>query len=162
MYIKCFQLSISDSSHTTLIFFLSLKHLKMIFARSKHFERHVLCYMRMVPDYTDFLFVYLFICSLLSLFLVYLALFPICKKLLQHLHSYIILWSKISYFYILLSQGTKVPLVTCNSERNLGRTSNAVGRVLWEELLVEVILHITPLCSLLHTLLKDKCMCLQD
>ena len=34
-------------------------------------------------------------------------------------------------------------------------------RVLWEELLEEVILHITPLCSLLHTLLKDKCMCLQ-
>ena len=29
-------------------------------------------------------------------------------------------------------------------------------------LLKEVILHITPLCSLLHTLLKDKCMCLQD
>ena len=35
--------------------------------------------------------------------------------------------------------------------------------MLWEELLKEVILHITPLCSLLHTLLKDKtfsaCVC---
>ena len=30
------------------------------------------------------------------------------------------------------------------------------GQVLWEELLKEVILHITPLCSLLHKLLKDK------
>ena len=45
------------------------------------------------------------------------------------------------------------------------RTSNSsqstcpVGRVLWKELLEEVILHITPLCSLLHTLLKDKCVC---
>ena len=36
------------------------------------------------------------------------------------------------------------------------------GRVLWEELLNKAKLHITPLCSLLHTLLKDKCMCLQD
>ena len=50
----------------------------------------------------------------------------------------------------------------------LERTSNSspstrpTGRVLWEELLEEVVLHITPLCSLLHTLLKDKCMCLQD
>ena len=52
-----------------------------------------------------------------------------------------------------------------------------VGRVLWEELLKEVIWacsprnffnkngviwceHITPLCSLLHTLLKDKCLCI--
>ena len=30
--------------------------------------------------------------------------------------------------------------------------------MLWEELLEDVILHITPLCSLLHTVLKDKCM----
>ena len=30
--------------------------------------------------------------------------------------------------------------------------------MLWEELIEEVILHITPSCSLLHTLLKDKCM----
>ena len=51
---------------------------------------------------------------------------------------------------------------------SLERTSNSsqstrpVGRVLWEELLEEVRLHITPLCSLLHTLLKDKCTCLQD
>ena len=31
-----------------------------------------------------------------------------------------------------------------------------------KESLDEVIFHITPLCSLLHMLLKDKCMCLQD
>ena len=36
------------------------------------------------------------------------------------------------------------------------------GQVILGNLLEEVILHITPLCSLLHTLLKDKCMCLQD
>ena len=46
-------------------------------------------------------------------------------------------------------------------EWNLERTSNSpnsscpVGWVLWDELLKEVILHITPLCSLLHILLKD-------
>ena len=49
-----------------------------------------------------------------------------------------------------------------NYEWNLERTSNSPqstcpeGTVLWEELLGEVILHITPLCSLLHMLLKDK------
>ena len=31
--------------------------------------------------------------------------------------------------------------------------------MLCEELLEEDMLHITLLCSLLHTLLKDKCMC---
>ena len=32
--------------------------------------------------------------------------------------------------------------------------------MLWDELLEEVILHITPLCSLLHILLKDgECVC---
>ena len=57
---------------------------------------------------------------------------------------------------------------TRNYERNLERTSYSsqstrpVGRVLWEELLKEVILHITHLCCLLHTLLKDKFMRLQD
>ena len=35
-----------------------------------------------------------------------------------------------------------------------------VGQVLWKVLLEEVTLHITLLCSLLHTLLKDECMCL--
>ena len=44
---------------------------------------------------------------------------------------------------------------------NSFQSTRPVGRVLWEELLEEVILHITPLCSLLHTLLKDKCVCLQ-
>ena len=53
-------------------------------------------------------------------------------------------------------------------ERNLERMSNSsqstrpTGRALWGELLEDVILQITPLCSLLHTLLKDKSMCLQD
>ena len=58
----------------------------------------------------------------------------------------------------------------CGQTRNLERTSNSsqstcpTGQVLWEDLLKEVILHITPLhvCSLLHTLLKDKCMCLDE
>ena len=51
---------------------------------------------------------------------------------------------------------------------NLERTSNSslstglVGRELWDELIEQFLLYITPLCSLLHTLLKDKCMCLQD
>ena len=46
----------------------------------------------------------------------------------------------------------------CNYERNLERMSNSsqsfrpVGRVLWQEKLEAVVLHITPLCSLLHTL----------
>ena len=32
--------------------------------------------------------------------------------------------------------------------------------MLWDELLEKVILHITPLCSLLHILLKDgECVC---
>ena len=51
-------------------------------------------------------------------------------------------------------------------ERNLERASDStqctgpVGRVLWEEELLEEV--ITPIYSLLHTLLKDKCMGLQD
>ena len=55
-----------------------------------------------------------------------------------------------------------------NYEWNLESTSNSsqsthpVERVLWEEILEKVKLHITSLCSLLHTLLKDKCMCLPD
>ena len=62
------------------------------------------------------------------------------------------------------------PLVisACNYKWNIERMSNSsqstcpVGQVLLEKLLQEVILHNTPLCSLLHLLLKDKCMCLQD
>ena len=48
----------------------------------------------------------------------------------------------------------------CNLERmsNSSKSTRPVGRVLWEELFEELILHITPLCSLLQTLLKDKCM----
>ena len=45
---------------------------------------------------------------------------------------------------------------------NTPQSTHPVGQVLWEELLEDVILPITPLCSLLHTLLKDKYMCLQD
>ena len=66
------------------------------------------------------------------------------------------------------NRGQKFHSSARNYEGNLERTSNSsqstrpVGRVLWEELLEEVKLHITPLCSLLHTLLKDKCTCLQD
>ena len=79
-------------------------------------------------------------------------------------------------------QGTKIPLIRLYLWANLERMCNSyqstgpAGRVLWEELLEEVILHITPLCSLLHTLLsskqytlwifvrvlRDKCMCLQE
>ena len=51
-------------------------------------------------------------------------------------------------------------------ELNLERTSNSphsfrpVGRVLWDELLEKFILHITPLWSLLHILLKEsECFC---
>ena len=43
---------------------------------------------------------------------------------------------------------------------NSSYSSQPVGRVLWDELPEEVILHITPLCSLLHKLLKDgECVC---
>ena len=52
------------------------------------------------------------------------------------------------------------PLVI-TSEIWKGREILLKALVLWEELL-EVLLHITPLCSLLHTLLKDSCMCLLD
>ena len=67
-----------------------------------------------------------------------------------------------------LSSGQKFHSSVRNYERHLEKTSNSsqspcpVGRELWEELLEEVILHNTFLCSLLHKLLKDKCMCLQD
>ena len=66
------------------------------------------------------------------------------------------------------NQGTKFHLYARNYKLNLERMSNSfqstrpIGRVLWIELLEEVILHITPLCSLLHTLLKEMCMCLRD
>ena len=63
-----------------------------------------------------------------------------------------------------LFRGQKFRSFTRNYERNLDGMSNSSQstrptgrRVLWEELLEEVILHITPLCSLLHMLLKDKC-----
>ena len=39
---------------------------------------------------------------------------------------------------------------------NSSQSTRPVGRVLWEKLLEEVILHITPLCSLLHTLFKGQ------
>ena len=49
-----------------------------------------------------------------------------------------------------------------NYQLNLKRMSNSSQSTRPTELLEEVILHITPLCSLLHMLLKDKCMCLLD
>ena len=60
-------------------------------------------------------------------------------------------------------RGQKFHLSACNYERNLERTNNSsqstrpVGRVLWERITRGS--HITLLCSLLHTLLKDTCMC---
>ena len=48
--------------------------------------------------------------------------------------------------------------ITHNYEWNLERTSNSSQALV----LSRKSLHITPLCSLLLTLLKDKCMCLQD
>ena len=43
---------------------------------------------------------------------------------------------------------------------NSFHSSRPVGRVLWDELIEGVVLHITPLCSLLHILLKDgECVC---
>ena len=60
------------------------------------------------------------------------------------------------------NRGQKFNLSSRNYEWNLERMSISsqstcpTGQVLWEELLQEVILLITPLCSLLHTLLKDK------
>ena len=45
---------------------------------------------------------------------------------------------------------------------NSSQSTRPIGRLLWKELLEGVILHITPLCSLLQTPSKDKCMCLQD
>ena len=56
------------------------------------------------------------------------------------------------------------PLVI-TSEIWKGQVNLPKGRVLWEELLEEVILHISPLCSLLYYLfflLKEMYMCLQD
>ena len=62
--------------------------------------------------------------------------------------------------------GTKNQLViTSKIWKRRSKSSQStcpVGQVLWEEFLKEVILHITCLCSLLHTLLKDTCTCLQD
>ena len=54
---------------------------------------------------------------------------------------------------------------TCSlikSEIKKGQVILPKARILQDELLKKVILHITPLCSLLHMLLKDVCICLQD
>ena len=72
------------------------------------------------------------------------------------------------HLYACTCRGQKFHLSARYYKSNLERMSNSsqstrpTGRVLWEELLEEVILHITPLCCLLHTLLKYKCMCLED
>ena len=99
MYIYCFQLSIS-----------ALKHLKMVFTQSKHFERHVLCYMWILTGYTF----YLFNCLLIYLFLIHfnqfvfglsLTLFQICinrftTSRIAFIHH---IFKQIFYCYILLS-----------------------------------------------------------
>ena len=59
-------------------------------------------------------------------------------------------------------RGQKFHLSAHNYEWNLERTSNFSQQVFCKELLEESILHITPLSYLLHTLLKDNCMCLQE
>ena len=63
-------------------------------------------------------------------------------------------------------RGQKFHSSTRNYEWNGERMSNSSPStrpvVLWEELLEEVILHITPLSYLLHTLLMNKCLSLQD
>ena len=80
----------------------------------------------------------------------------------------IIHFLKVSCKDQITSRGQRFHSSARNYEGNLERTSNSsqstrpIGRVLWEELLKEVILHITPLCSLLHTFLKDKYMHLQE
>ena len=64
------------------------------------------------------------------------------------------------------SQDPSAQIVNESLERtsNSSQSTRPAGRVLWKELPKEVLLHITPLCTLLHTLLKDKtkCMSLQD
>ena len=65
---------------------------------------------------------------------------------------------KLCIFWYLLHMrtGQKFHLSARNSEWNLERTSIfSQGRISQGS-------HITPLCSLLHLLLKVKCMCLQD
>ena len=77
-------------------------------------------------------------------------------------------WSTAILFFLIWVRGKKFHSSARYYDWNLERTSNSsqrtcpTGQVLWEKLLEEVISHITLLCSLLHTLLKDKCMYLQD
>ena len=66
-----------------------------------------------------------------------------------------------NYFLIMEKSWKNHGILFLNFCGNPAQSTHPVRRVLWKELLEEVI-HITPLCSLLHTLLKDKCMCLQD
>ena len=127
MYIYCFQLSISDPSHNPLISFISLKHLKMVFAQSKHFERHVLCYMRIDTGCSYYLliylivylFIYLFIYSSFSssvLYLVYLHPFPNLHKSFYNIYVTIQNgWNnRISYgcVYAQIRSGLGMHLVT--------------------------------------------------
>ena len=95
------------------------------------------------------------------------------ELLWNNTHTVYVTMFDLRYMWVDLSKpmtvrGQKLHSSACNYEWNLERTSNSsqstrpVGKVLWEELLDEVIINITPLCSLLHKLLKDKCMCLQD
>ena len=86
------------------------------------------------------------------------------KKTLAQRH-----WNLIIYLLLScqrVSREQKFHSSARNYKWNLERTSNScqsthsAGRVLWEELLEEVIL--LPHVLNLHTLSKDKCMCLQD
>ena len=74
---KCIS-TVTDSSHTPLILSISLKHLKMVVAQAKHFERHVLCYIRIATGYTC-LFIYIFVPLSLPQFVFGLSLLPLSQ-----------------------------------------------------------------------------------
>ena len=62
-------------------------------------------------------------------------------------------------------KSTRLLVITSKIKKRMSNSSQStrpVGCVLWEELLWEDKLHITQFCSLLHMLLKDKFVCLQD
>ena len=125
MHIYCFQLSKTDPSHTPLILFIYLKHLKRAFAKLNHVENHVICYMRIVTCYTYTLylfFIYLSISLSLSQFVVglsltllsnYTNLFTIPRNAVIHQ-----LMKQISYCYNLLSDILQVVMQINNKSSN--------------------------------------------
>ena len=66
----------------------------------------------------------------------------------------------MGHFCHVTFRGQKFHSSASNYECNLERMSNSSQST--RPVGVEVILHITPICTVLHMLLKDKCMCLQD